>query len=221
MFTLHTKFDTQEGRYYFPADFGFLVGNDKKIPDQWQSIKIMNIGLGSAKRIRAEWIIDADKLARGINEVAERASLDTRLKYVAGPVALEFEGKDWNKRYHFAGNQIVGHWNYLMPASFGEKGIDLVIPPFFIEACLFGLTANSKCAFADEVWQRLENLFKVDLVLSYLDIQNNAFKKSFKFDLQLMYSETRPANETDKDETSIFMLSFKETGTILPLQGTE
>lgn len=216
MVSLQTRYDTQQKHYKFREPL--QLENDRLKPEQYQSVKIMNIGPGSAKRIRVNWIIDTDKLAREINKVAAKASIDTRLNYDTGLGALMFEGKDIYTTYHMVENQVGGQWDYLVPASVEGKGIDLVIPPFFIEACLFGLTALLKRELPAKAMRGLEGLFVTDLVLDYLDILGNPYRKSFKFGLEMMEGTKRPANETDKVEVFNFTMMFKEIGTQWPLR---
>jgi len=216
MVSLRTRYDTQQKHFEFHEPL--QLENDTIKPEPYQSVRIINIGLGSAKRIRANWIIDVNKLAKEINKVAAMASIDTRLRYDTGLGTLMFEGKDTYAKCHMAKNQVGGQWNYLMPASVDEKGIELVIPPFFIEACLFGLTAVHKGDLFGKAMEGMEDQFVAGLDLSYLDIQDNSYRKSLGFEFKMLLSDMKPADETDKDEVFNFTMMFKEIGTELPLR---
>jgi hypothetical protein len=207
--SLQTSYDTEHRLFKF--DRTFNLGPDQPKSDPWQTIRIVNVGLGSAKRIQAKWTINVDKLAKEINKIASKCSIDARFKYDAGHGHLSIDGKEIHSIIHMVDNQVWQKWDYLLPASVDQQGLELRIPPFLIDSYLFAMTAAFKAESHSGGFEILPILSRADLAVEYSDIQNNSYKKRFKFELDMTYGDKKAATETDKSESYVFSGMFKAT----------
>lgn len=204
--SLQARYDTQ--RKLFELNKTFQLTADQPESDYRQSIKIVNVGLGSAKKINARWTIDTEKMVKVINGIAAAHSINVRFKYDARLRCLWIEGKEINSILHMVENQVCQQTTHLLPASFDQEGIKLIIPPFFIESNLFCMTAAFKGGANGPGFKSLPILPAADLALEYLDIQDNRYKKRFRLKLDMLLVKKTPATEKDQFEIYDFEVGF-------------
>ena len=205
--SLQTSYDLEPKLFRFSRTFN--MGSEQLESNIGPTIQIANVGLGSAKRIDAKWIIDANKIAKEISKIASKCSIDASFKYDARHGFLSIEGKEIHSIIHMVENQVRQQWIYLIPVSVDQQGIQLKIPPFFIDSYLFGMTAAFKEGSGDLGLEGRPILSVADLVLEYLDIQNNSYKKKYEFELEMTFGQMKPSTETDKSETYDFTVRLK------------
>ena len=173
-------FETSENQESFPPDE--WISQDFKPQNASFALPIVNIGLGSAKQIKAEWIFDFQSYISKINESAQASLIPARLKYVNE--SLVFESDEKLSAYHSWKIQKIQKIDYILPISVNDNPVALKFPPAII------LAMALDCCFC--MWKDVKksalffpNFPKIELQLCYYDIGNKKHIDRFEIKLDL------------------------------------
>jgi hypothetical protein len=139
------------------------------------TLQCVNVGRGSAKNVRIEWVIDIQEIIFAISDPAEKIGIriwNDSDKFVS------FEGDRIVKRIHHFSTQRREHISFVQTAELPASAIRLRVPPVYLDllALYLGL------AFKDESFDKLidPNRLSAQVRLRYEDIEGAAYTKQFQ-----------------------------------------
>lgn len=163
------------------------------------TIGINNIGFGVAKNIKWSWNFNIDLAQQEICK-------NTKIKWI---LENDYLGVKYNKLnidwyFNINSDNIGGNANFILPYSYENKAIEIVIPEYFI--FLYWLYVVS--LLEDETLKTLDlNFPPLELNLNYTDIHSNNLTKVFFIELHFDIFRS-PYNETN--ELALLRFEIKE-----------
>lgn len=153
---------------------------DYKPQNSFFALPIVNIGLGTAKQIKATWFFDFKTYINEINKSAQEALIPAYFEYENE--VLNFKS-DLDSAIHFWSNQKYQEIDYILPISIDGNPAEL----FFPKAIIFAITSD--CFFWLQKDDRKKIDFpvfpKIELQLCYYDIGNKKHCEKFEIKIEL------------------------------------
>ena len=163
----------------------------KLIPKEWFSqdykpqnssfaLPLVNIGLGSAKQIKATWFFDFKTYINKINKSAQEALIPAYFEYKNE--VLNFKS-DLDSTIHIWSNQKYQEIDYILPISVDGNPAELFFPRAIVCAiasdCFFWLQKDDEKKIEFPVFP------KIELELCYYDIGNKKHNERFEIKIEL------------------------------------
>lgn len=167
--------------------------NSSCIPNKWMSkdftpqksffsLPLVNIGLGSAKQIKAEWFFDFDSYIQRINKSAQKALIPAYLEYKKEKEAIQIIQQK-TSCFHFWNTQKMQQIDFVLPISFAAKETDLHIPNAIID-----VISTDSYLFTNENDQNKYSpteIPTIELQLSYFDLGNIVRKERYEIKINI------------------------------------
>ena len=143
---------------------------------------LVNIGLGSAKQIKAEWFFDFDSYIQRINKSAQKALIPAYLEYKKEKEAIQIIQQK-TSCFHFWNTQKMQQIDFVLPISFAAKETDLHIPNAIID-----VISTDSYLFTNENDQNKYSpteIPTIELQLSYFDLGNIMRKERYEIKINI------------------------------------
>ena len=164
------------------------------IPDKWESkeftsqknffsLPLVNIGLGTARQIQAEWFFDFDSYIQKINKSAQKAFIPAYLEYKKEQEQLHIKIQQKTSSLNRWNIQKKQQIDFVLPISLTVKETDLRIPHAIID-----VISTDSFLFMDKNDEKNyspSEIPTIELQLSYLDLGNKMRKEQYEIKISI------------------------------------
>jgi hypothetical protein len=152
-------------------------------------INVLNIGLGSAKKIEICWDFDFEKYTTYVNHLAQIALIPAYLDYKNNTITINSESI--TSSFSVWKNQKNQTLDYILPVSIDKDGIQIMFPP------AISLIISSAVFFSrkDKNKNGLPEIPEIDLKITFYDLGNRKIIEKFKINTCIYMMATKDEKE--------------------------
>lgn len=159
------------------------------------SIRIVNVGFGAAKNIKAKWEFDFNSIIEEVNQMAQKTFQDFYLCQNEHQLSIASKGTN-----HYSVNNKMDLFQieYLLPSASQPNGHDIYLPPAYVllvSAYLF-LCVKEKRQFSEI------RVPIIKLALSYADIGKERHNSKHKLECRIIFM-TSPSEDNTHPQFGI------------------
>ncbi len=145
------------------------------------SIPLVNIGLGTAKKIECNWNFDADEFSKKIQKI----DMEKRFRFSVKDDFLSIN--IYGEPHSSSSIQMQRKFEYILPINIDKSNSSLTIPPAFLE--MLGVMTHLLSICPHEILSKIPdytNIPELELEIKYTDIQNIKYFKKLKVKFNLV-----------------------------------